>query len=534
MPSSAPVDGGVSRRRPATHLGAVVLTLALIGSACSSSGDDAQAGDSSKAITTESVSGSFGTLDRIVGDVMDKTGIPGVAVAVVYGDKAVYEQGYGVRSTATKQPVKPETVFQIASLSKPVSATIMAGLAGEGVFAWGDPIADYAPELKLSDQWVTEHVTFADLFAHRSGIPGGPAGNDLEGVGFDRATILERLRLVPLDPFRITYSYSNFGMTMAGEAAARAAGTTWEQAARDVLFEPAGMTSTSMSHADFLTRKNRSALHVERDGKWVPEYDRMPDAQAPAGGVSSNVVDLAQWMRINLADGKLGKKRIIDADTLAMTHTPQIMNRPPAPTIGNAASFYGLGWVINTDSTGTIRWEHSGAFSNGAATAVSMVPTDGLGIVVLTNAAPIGAPEAIAHAYIDALRTRDPDVKGNLKQWTKRFAGVYGEPELTPADRPTNPTPARPDNAYVGTYANDYVGEVEIRAGENGLELVVGPEPRAFRLEHWNADTFAYPDAPELPDFLSSVVFEVGDSDRADQVTIGAFNGAGLGTLTRR
>jgi CubicO group peptidase (beta-lactamase class C family) len=109
--------------------------------------------------TRSMVDQSFGRLDEIVERAMAQTGVPGISVAVVFDDQVLYKNGYGVRSSETKEPVQAETVFQLASLSKPVSATIMAGLVGggkwnnfkKGAFAWDDPIAKYAPNLVLSD-----------------------------------------------------------------------------------------------------------------------------------------------------------------------------------------------------------------------------------------------------------------------------------------------------------------------------------------------------------------------------------------------
>ena len=194
---------------------------------------------------------SFGKLDEIVKQTMERTGVPGIALAVVFDDQVVYQNGYGFRSTETKERVQAETVFQMASLSKPVSATIMAGLVGggkwnnyeKGTFAWEDPIIKYAPNVVLSDPWVTDHVTFKDLFAHRSGLPGESAGNDLETIEYDRDTILQRLRYVPIIGFRDRYDYSNFGMTLAGDVAAKVAGSNWEDISERVLFDPVGMAT---------------------------------------------------------------------------------------------------------------------------------------------------------------------------------------------------------------------------------------------------------------------------------------------------
>ena len=461
---------------------------------------------------------------------MDATGTPGVAVAVVHGDEVLHTQGYGVRSTATGEPVGEDTVFQIASMSKPISSTVMSGLVGEGVIDWDEPIASSGRTGSLNDPWVADRVTFADLFSHRSGLPGGTAGNDLEAIGYDRATILERLPQVPLGSFRDEFSYSNWGMTLGGEAAAEAAGTTWEQLADDLLFTPAGMDRTSMRHEDFVAAQDRADLHVRRGDSWQPLVQRQPDPQAPAGGVSSTVRDLATWVRLQLADGSLDGEQVIDPEALDTTHAPAVSRGGPAPTDDAPASFYGLGWNVGTDAHGRVGWNHSGAFSSGASTVVKIVPGEDLGIVVLTNGEPIGMPEAIADSYLEYLH--DGEVTTDwLALWGDRFAGIYGEPlDTTP---PADSTPALGTASYLGTYSNDYVGDVEVVEGEDGLEALMGPDRTAFALRHLDANTFTYLDAPELPDFPALAEFAVDGSGTATSLTLSSLDGSGLGTVTR-
>lgn len=504
------------------------------GPATNPSAPDGSAPDgSATAVTADrAIADSFGELDRIVGSAMDATGTPGVAVAVVHGDDVLYTQGYGVRSTATGQPVSEDTVFQIASMSKPISSTVMSGLVGEDVIEWDEPIATSGPTSALGDPWVSERVTYADLFSHRSGLPGGTAGNDLEAIGYDRTTILERLPQVPLESFRDQFSYSNWGMTLGGAAAAEAAGTTWEQLADDLLFTPAGMDRTSMRHEDFVAAQDRAELHVRGENGWESVVERQPETQAPAGGVSSTVADLAQWVRLQLADGSLEGEQIIDAEALDATHAPAISRGGPAPTDDAPASFYGLGWNVGTDAHGRLEWNHSGAFSAGASTVVKIVPGNDLGIVVLTNGEPVGVPEAIADAYLEYLH--DGEVTTDwLALWGDRFAGVYGEPiDTTP---PADPTPALEPATYLGTYSNDYVGSVEIVEGPDGLEALMGPDALVVPLRHLDANTFTYLDAPELPDFPATAKFAVdADADgTASTLTLSSLDGSGLGTLTR-
>ena len=210
------------------------------------------------------------------------------------------------------------------------------------------------------------------------------------------------------------------------------------------------MTSTSMHYADYESAANRAELHVMTDEGWEAEFDRMPDAQAPAGGVSSNVIDLAQWIRLQLAEGRIGDEQIIDEEALDLTHTTMILRGPPAPTIANTPPSYGLGWNIQVDATGATRWNHSGAFSTGASTTAKLIPAEGLGIVVLTNGEPVGLPEAITDAYFDQIQTGSwPDDIFTI--WTDRFSGLYGEPNEF-EDLGEDAVPALDNAAYLGPW----------------------------------------------------------------------------------
>jgi Domain of unknown function (DUF3471) len=174
---------------------------------------------------------------------------------------------------------------------------------------------------------------------------------------------------------------------------------------------------------------------------------------------------------------------------------------------------------------------HSGAFSLGAATVAKLIPSEGLGIVVLTNGAPIGVPEAIADLYFNHLHSIPVSDDEVLALWKKRFANVYGEPP--DVSKPANGTAARPDTAYVGTYTNPYVGNIDIVARNGNLEIVEGPNHMRFTLEHLDGDTFIYKHDPELPDYPAIVKFTVGPNGVATALTDSAFNATGQGTLTR-
>jgi CubicO group peptidase (beta-lactamase class C family) len=215
-------------------------------------------------------------------------------------------------------------------------------------------------------------ITVRDFYAQRSGLP--DHAGDLRRSRFSRTEILHRLRFQrPDSSFRSSYAYTNFGITEAAIAAAKAAGKKWEAVSKEKLYEPLGMTSTSSRYADFLAAKNRATGHVNIDGKWVPKYQRDPDAQSPAGGVSSSVNDMAKWMRLQLADGRFEGREIVKKDALDETHHPIILTG--FSPLDGLPGFYGLGWNVRYDSEGRLELSHSGAFALGAATSVMLVPS---------------------------------------------------------------------------------------------------------------------------------------------------------------
>jgi CubicO group peptidase (beta-lactamase class C family) len=485
-------------------------------------------------ISRDQVTAALPRLEEMINKVIRNGEVPGLSIAVVHGDEVVYLKGFGVREAGKPDTVGADTVVQIASLSKAVSSTVVAALVGEGVTSWDAKIASLDPSFRLADPYPTSEVTIRDLFSHRSGLP-GTAGDDLEDIGYDRAEILRRLRLVPASSsFRAGYSYSNFGLTEGAVAAVKPTERAWEDVAEEKLYRPLGMMATSSRHADFLTRTDRAALHIKADGAWTAKLQRDPDAQAPAGGVSSTVRDLAQWLRLELGNGMYGGKRLIAADALDQTHVP-LMTRGNNPVTG-AASFYGLGWNVEFGRYG-LTWGHAGAFSLGARTVATLFPKAGLGIVVLTNAFPTGIPEAVSDSFADLVF--DGEIKQDwVAPWNGAYSGLFGPAiaaaKTTYSASSSSTTPPLESTAYEGRFSNAFAGDAVV-ANENGnLILKIGPARiGAYIMRHFDRDLFlTYPDA-EMPDKPSAVRFSIGPDGRASAINIEMLDGNGLGTLQR-
>ncbi|SHF13170.1 CubicO group peptidase, beta-lactamase class C family [Kaistia soli DSM 19436] len=459
--------------------------------------------------------------------------VPGLSIAIVAEDQVVYLKGFGLREIGKPEPVDADTVFQLASFSKPISATVVAAVVGDGKIGWDAKIADLDPSFRLSEAWPTANLTVTDLFSHRSGLP-GDAGNELESLGFDRTTILERLRQVPLSGFRSTYSYSNFGITEGAVAVAKAEGMEWADLAETRLYKPLGMTATSSRYADFLKQPDRAALHVGAIGAWKPGPPRAPDAQSPAGGVSSTARDLAKWLRLELSGGSFDGKPLINAEALAATHVP-LMERGKNPVNG-ASSFYGRGWNVEFGRYG-LSWGHAGAFSNGARTLVSILPDQGLGIVVLANAFPTGLPEGLADSLFDLILTGKVQ-KDWIGSWNAAYEGLFG-PAIAAgkarfAHPPANTGAALANDAYLGRYANAYFGTAVVSADKDGLSLGLGPTGETrFPLTHFDRDLFLMYPAPEMPELPSAVTFAIGSDGKASSIQIESLDDLGFGTLKR-
>jgi CubicO group peptidase (beta-lactamase class C family) len=371
------------------------------------------------------------------------------------------------------------------------------------------------------------------MYAHRSGLP-EHAGDLLEDLGFTRAQILHRLRYQhPGSSFRSRYAYTNFGMTEGGIAAAKAYGLEWEEASEQKLYRPLGMTSTSSRYADFVARPNRALGHVLGDGKWVQKFKRDPDAQSPTGGVSSSVNDVAKWMRLQLANGKFDGKPIVDESALAETHHPQV------PTGFNPftqlPTFYGLGWNVSYDQEGRLRLNHSGAFGLGAATYVNLVPNEQLGVVVLTNAYPIGVAEALGTTFVDIALFGKP-----TQDWFALFKQVYSNPAAVGtvlgfdySKPPISHAAVLKNDAYIGRYTNDFFGDISVVEKDSGLGIVEGPKNKTFPMKHYDRDTFTYETDGENAVGRSGITFTIGPDGKATQVVVENLNVRGEGSFKR-
>ncbi|MEW5813413.1 MAG: serine hydrolase [Actinomycetota bacterium] len=476
------------------------------------------------------VENAVAELDGLAEELMTSSGIPGMAVAVVHGGKTVYAKGFGkkdlTRPDGTDNAVGPDTVFQLASVSKSLSATVVAHEVGAKTVDWNTPIVSKLPWFALSDPAVTPMVTIGDMLSHRSGLP-DHAGDLLEDLGYDRRQVLEKLRDYPLDPFRISYAYTNFGFTAGAEATAAAATKPWEDLAADVLFRPLGMTTASFRFADFARRPDRAVGHIRIDGTYRPQFVRDADAQAPAGGASASVTDMTHWLAMVLDNGTHQGRQIVDPAALLPALTPQSVSSPatePAMRTG----FYGFGFNVGTTSAARTELSHSGAFELGAGSNILILPSADVAIVALTNATPIGVPETLTAEFADLVQF------GEIRQdWRTLYKNAFEKIDapagaLAGKQPPPNPAPPAPLADYLGTYRNDFWGPATVSQVDGALRLRIGDD-LDVPLRHWDGNTFAYDFITENapPGTVASATFD------GAVLTLDYFNADGKGVFTR-
>ncbi len=483
-------------------------------------------------VTPTRLRNALAQLDGLAADLMRRSGVPGMSVVVVHDDRVVYLRGFGVLEAGQPARVDGDTVFQLASLSKPIASTVVAAVVGDGRVGFDDPVLRTLPEARIGPPAIASSVTLRDLLSHRSGLP-DHAGDHLEDIGFDRETILRRLRLIPIENrFRAVYNYTNFGFTAGAVAAARAAGQDWETLSAQRLYRPLGMARTTSRFSEWMAMANRARPHVPDGGRWVARYQRDPQAQAPAGGVSSSARDLGQWLRLQLAGGRVDGRQLVAATALAETHRPQMISTPPKNPSQDHAGLYGLGWGVGYTNRGEVQLSHSGAFNLGAATAVYLLPEEKLGIVALTNAQPVGLPESLALSFLD-LASRGAIQQDYLPALNRVFQAM-GSQDYPQVVAPAAPTPALAPQAYAGRYRNAYVGPIAVRHQEGqGLMLELGPAPLRFPLTHVSGHTFRYQPIGENAYGPSAVVFSIGSGGSAEALRIDNLNLNGLGTFRR-
>lgn len=302
-------------------------------------------------------------MDAVILEQMRARRIPGLSLAVIKEGKVVKTDGFGQANVETGTPATPETVFKIASLSKPVIATAIMLLVQEGRMALDDQARTYLVE--SPESW--NGITIRHLLSHTSGIVRDPA--DYEPYREQPVTdVLESVYPLPLAfPPGETWLYSNVGYYALAEIISRVSGSSWDEFIVDRLFAPAGMTATRTVTTAAIVPHRASGYTETSDG-----MINAPDwiAVRPSGAFLSSVVDLARW------DALLGSDGPLSPASRRQMWTPVSLN-------DGTPTRYGLGWYVES-FLGRRRVHHDGQFP-GFRSDYERFEDDRLTVIALAN-----------------------------------------------------------------------------------------------------------------------------------------------------
>ncbi|MEM9898875.1 MAG: serine hydrolase domain-containing protein [Pseudomonadota bacterium] len=367
--------------------------------------------------------------DEIVEQGRDEWGVPGLFVSIVKDDEVVLAKGYGVRRAGRSEKVDERTLFSIGSTSKAFAAATVAVLVDDGAMGWDDPVRQHMSWFELYDPIITEQFTIRDMLSGTLGASFADE-NKLRPSSLDSRDILDKGKAIaPRASFRSGFVYSNNMFIASGLLVEEVSGTTWEEFAKERLWDPLGMASTNASDELALASGNAAFGHTGALGS-PPEaqpFKYCDDVCVPSGGVNSNAADIARWLRLQLADGTIDNRQIIGSDAFKSMHRPQSIMRPvedalsvytPFPNKdlerwGVSSPAYGFGWGMFDYREQRVLW-HSGGANNTSSIAI-LVPGKNLGIFISANRLRTRLPQILALGVLDDY------LGGRVEDWAQHF-----------------------------------------------------------------------------------------------------------------
>ena len=434
---------------------------------------------------------AFQGLDALIEKALADQKIPGATVGVVVGDEVVLLKGYGLADRDAKRPMTPDSLMPIASVTKQFTVGALGTLVRQGKLDWDRPVRDYMPDFRVNDDVATLRATPRDLVTHRIGLPRHDAL--WFGSTLTREQLYERLRYLPFSrDIRTRYQYNNLMYMTAGLLGGRIAGTSWEQLVRSALFEPLGMKRSNFSIKE-LTSDPDHALGYQLDEKRALIRDPFESAETmgPTGSINSSAREMTSYLRMMLAGGTFGGKRVLQASDVAAMMQP---NTPIGPSAFPEFGFGSYGMGLSVGAYRGIEFASHGGNMPGAAAVVTMVPREKIGIVVLTNRSGARLRDGLPYEIVDRLmglpsanmvaRYGDLEAKALAGEEAAKSAGV--------SDRRTGTKPAHALETYAADYEHPGYGTASVAHKDGRLHLTYNGFTSP--LDHWHYEVFRAPD----------------------------------------
>jgi len=426
------------------------------------------------------------SLERYAKELRQEWGTPGMAIAIVRDGETIYAKGFGVKKLGGSDPVDTQTIFQIGSTSKAFTGVLAGMMKDEERFSWKDKVINHLPDFRMYGEWVTGQFMIQDLMAQHSGMA-SYAGDMQSELGFDRKHIIGSIRYMkPASSFRSEFAYVNNLFLVVAKLIEKYTGKSWEENIKNRILKPLGMDDTTVTSDAFMQSENVTCLHSREDGKAVsvPKDSQSFSCYVygPAGGINSNIIDMAKWLKFHINHGTLNGKRLIKEETLDFMQTPKTIT-------GNlfieGRSYYCQAWVYTEYNPYPIIW-HNGE-TNGNKTMIAIIPEAGIGIIVLSNMTECKMPEAVAARFFD-LYFNNP-LRDLNKEWVAKTK-KRDKSEASSRKQPSSIMPTSPYKNYAGAYKNPVYGDVKVISENEALYMIMGPDKVKISLTHYNRDIF--------------------------------------------
>jgi CubicO group peptidase (beta-lactamase class C family) len=318
----------------------------------------------------------FEELSAEADGLMEQHSIPGLAIGMII-DGEEHTATFGVTSTENPQDVTDDTLFQIGSTTKTITATALMRLAEDGELSLDDSVQDHVPELELADPTVAESVTIRQLLNHTGGWA-GDLFTDTGNGDDNTARYVEEMKELPqLTPVGTLGVYNNAGFVLAGRIIEKVTGETYEQAAGRLVVEPLGMDQSLFEPSAVMLRRFAVGHNVHPDGRVeIAKPWPIPRSSVAAGGLASSVRDQLRYASFHMGDGTTADgSRLLSKEAMVEMQTPVV-------EFSND-EWVGLSWFIS-DLDGTSMVAHGGT-TNGQTSDFWMCPALGIAFTSLTN-----------------------------------------------------------------------------------------------------------------------------------------------------
>lgn len=336
------------------------------------------------ALDPQNIQAAIQKTEAIIEENIANKRIPGAAFAVVYQNKIIFMQGYGLRAVGGSDKIDVDTVFQLGSVSKPIAATLATLLESKGLLNLDDPVIAYLPRFSLNSTESRNALKIKNLLNHTSGLPRGGFNHLIESFK-THEEIVEALQTTKVNaPVGKKYDYHNAMFGLFTDITQVATHQTFPDALAFYLLKPLKMTNTSATLEDLLKNPNRAQPHTRhKKGLFAhEEYSKGYYTVAPAGGINSSVRDMATFLNAQMG----AYPQFLNQHALFRMQTPYI-NTKNGGSSSQAVRLkdprYGLGWRIIDYADNTLVYH--GGWVKGFTNYIGFMPDQKLGIVILHN-----------------------------------------------------------------------------------------------------------------------------------------------------